>query len=191
MTGWRHRVSWGQPVILHDLRYKGVRNQHNYFFTREEWGATMNKTFDRYASLAFFVIGIVFMFESNKISESAYGSEVGPNVFPFLLGLLLGLLSIKLFLETLKYQSKQERKKSLDYKRFLIIFLTAVLYALTLESLGYVLSTFLFLLIGFQTMQRGALLKSVVISSVFSYGVYYLFSEVLKGTLPGFPVWFS
>ncbi|MGC4376756.1 tripartite tricarboxylate transporter TctB family protein [Fictibacillus sp. Mic-4] len=151
----------------------------------------MSKTFDRYASFIFFIVGMAFMIESGRISHSAYGSNVGPNVFPFLLGLILGLLSIKLLIETMKYQNERKEKEALDYKKFLIILVAAILYALLLEPFGYIISTFLFLLVGFQTMEKGGWVKTVLISASFSFGVYYLFAEVLKGTLPGLPAWFS
>ncbi|MBP1930944.1 tripartite tricarboxylate transporter TctB family protein [Ammoniphilus resinae] len=149
----------------------------------------MNKTFDRYASIAFLAIGILFIIESRKITASAYGSEVGPNIFPLGLGLVLVVLSLRLLYETFKYQQTEKRRSSLDYKRFGIIFVAAFVYCYFLEDIGYVLSTFLFLLIGFQTMQQGKIWSSILISGGFSFGVYYLFVEVLKGSLPGLPTW--
>lgn len=149
----------------------------------------MSKQFDRYASFIFLIIGAGFIFESRKISESAYGSNVGPDIFPMGLGLILILLSIRLFLETLRYRHKEKEKLAYDYKRFFIIFLSAVAYAYFLEDIGYVIGTFLFLLIGFQTMERGKWLSTIVISGIFSYGIYFVFVEVLKGSLPGFPIW--
>lgn len=149
----------------------------------------MNKTFDRYASLAFLAIGAVFVAGSFSISSSAYGSSVGPNIFPLGLGSLLILLSIRLFIEALRYPDAEKKKESLDYKRFAIILVATILYGLTLELIGYVLGTFLFLVIGFQTMQRGGLGKSILISGIFSVGMYYVFVKLLDGTLPGFPSW--
>lgn len=151
----------------------------------------MSKTFDRYSSLFFLAIGIGFIFESNKITQSAYGSNVGPDIFPKILGTILVLLSFRLFYETFKYANKEKTKNILDYKKFLIILVSAIFYALLLETLGYVITTFLFLVIGFQVMEKGGWWKTLLISGVFSYGVYYLFVEVLEGTLPGFPTWFS
>jgi putative tricarboxylic transport membrane protein len=151
----------------------------------------MSKTFDRYTSFIFLIVGAAFVFESKGISQSAYGSSVGPDIFPRVLGILLILLSLRLFYETFRYTVKQGGKSNLDYVKFLIIFGAAVLYAVFLESLGYVITTFLFLLIGFQVMQKGGWVKTVIISGAFSFGVYYLFVEVLKGSLPGFPTWFS
>lgn len=149
----------------------------------------MNKVFDRYSSIAFMVIGIFFILESRKISSSAYGSNVGSDIFPTILGSILILLSIRLFYETFQYVDHENGKETLDYKRFLIILVSAVLYALFIETAGFIITTFLFLFISFQVMERKNVLKSALIAAFFSCGVYYLFVEVLEGSLPGFPIW--
>ncbi|MBL0386451.1 tripartite tricarboxylate transporter TctB family protein [Tumebacillus sp. ITR2] len=150
----------------------------------------MNKTFDRYASLVSLILAVAFIVGSQSIADSAYGSNVGPDIFPLGLGIVFGLLSLRLFYETFKYPKQEgESKEKLDYKRFGIIFVTAVLYAYFLEEIGYIIGTFVFLLIGFQTMQKGKWLSSVLISALFSYGVYFIFVQILQGTLPGWPVW--
>ncbi|MBB6284145.1 MULTISPECIES: tripartite tricarboxylate transporter TctB family protein [Geobacillus] len=151
----------------------------------------MNKTADRIAAVAFLAVGALFMTESLRISKSAYGSAVGPNVFPFLLGLVLTLLSIKLLLETRRYIEAADEKPPRQYKKFLIIFVAAILYAALLETIGYVIMTFLFLVIGFQTMDKGALWKSIAIAAGFSLGVYGLYVKLLQGTLPSWPIWFQ
>lgn len=151
----------------------------------------MSKTFDRFAALAFLAIGIAFAIESRNISETAYGSNVGPDIFPMGLGAVLVLLSIKLFTETLRYKDTNSQGSALDYKRFAIIFVAAVLYGLFLEDLGYIISTFLFLLVGFQTMEKGKWISTFIISGLFAGGVYYVYVHILEGTLPGWPVWLS
>jgi putative tricarboxylic transport membrane protein len=152
----------------------------------------MSKLFDRYAGLGFLIIGAAFMIESRRISESAYGSQVGPDIFPFGLGLVLALLSARLIYETFKYPAaSKDSKATYDVKRFAILFGAALLYAISLEQIGYIIDTFLFLLIGFQTMQRGKWWSSLLIAALMSYGVYYVFVDILQGTLPGWPVWLS
>lgn len=159
-------------------------------FTLEEV-STLNRTFDRYASIVFLLLGIGFMWQSAKISSSAYGSTVGPNIFPFGLGLALVLLSIRLFYEALKAKPTENRTEKLDYKRFFMIFAAAFLYAYFLEFIGYIIGTFLFLLFAFQTLERGKWLKSILISALFSGGVYIIFVVLLEGSMPGFPSWLS
>lgn len=147
----------------------------------------MNKSFDRYSSLLFACIGMGFMVESRRISDSGFGSNMGPDIFPFGLGLILLLLSLGLFYETFKYRNEKQNKQTLDYKRFSIILIAGVLYGFFLEEIGYIIGTFIFLLIGFQTMQRGKWVFSILISGAFSVGVYFIFVTLLHGTLPGFP----
>lgn len=149
----------------------------------------MNKTVDRFISFFFFILGVTFILGSRTISQNAYGSEVGGDLFPFWLGVVCTLLSLLLFVETFRSKDEKKKKQSLDYKKFGIIFGATVLYCLLLEKLGYVISTFLFLLIGFQTIQRGKWWLSILISLAASCGVYYVFVEILQGTLPGFPTW--
>ena len=147
----------------------------------------MSKTFDRFASIAFLLIGLLFVIESRSISQSAYGSTVGPNIFPMALGIILILLSIRLLFETMKYQHVTGTKEPIQYVKFLIIFISAAVYAAVLEPVGYVISTFIFLIIAFQTMERGKWISTLLIAGAFSFGVYYFFAEFLGGSLPGFP----
>lgn len=149
-------------------------------------------SFDRYASVVFALVGAVFLFESRNIATSAYGSEIGPNVFPFLLGLILILLSVKLFLDSFtSVQNNINDRGKLMIKRFLVILIASILYASFLETIGYLISTFIFLFLSFQTMEKGGWIKNALIAGAFSFCVYYLFVVVLKGSLPGLPIWFS
>ena len=147
----------------------------------------MSKTFDRFTGIAFLLIGLLFVIESRSISQSAYGSSVGPDIFPTVLGAILILLSIRLLFETMKYKRAEGTKESVQYVKFLIIFISAAVYAAVLEPVGYVISTFIFLVIAFQTMERGKWISTLLIAGAFSFGVYYFFAEFLGGSLPGFP----
>ncbi|GGE60143.1 tripartite tricarboxylate transporter TctB family protein [Priestia taiwanensis] len=148
----------------------------------------MSKSFDRFASIFFLLIGFLFTYESQKISTSAYGSNVGPNIFPFVLGIILMLISLRLLYETFRYKEEGKEKQSYDYKSFFIIFFTACLYVFFLETIGYVICTFIFLLISFQTLEKGKWLTSIIVSSSFAVGTFYVYVHVLKGALPS-PEW--
>lgn len=150
----------------------------------------MDIKFDRVASVMFLAVGVLFIIGSKQLSSSSYGSVVGPDIFPFILGIILVLLSIRLFYETIISKGDHRAKDKLEYKPFLIIFVATLVYILTLETIGYVITTFFFLFVCFQTMERSKWVTSLIISAAFSGIVYFLFVEVLKGTLPGWPIWF-
>nr|WP_263327659.1 tripartite tricarboxylate transporter TctB family protein [Neobacillus sp. Marseille-Q6967] len=151
----------------------------------------MSIQFDRVASVLFLAIGVLFIIGSKNLASSSYGSAVGPDIFPLILGSILVLLSIRLFYETIIIKNKNSSKEKIQYKPFLIIFTATLIYILTLETIGYVITTFLFLFVCFQTMERTKWMTSLIISASFSGLVYFLYVEILKGTLPGWPVWFS
>ncbi|UIO40229.1 tripartite tricarboxylate transporter TctB family protein [Brevibacillus brevis] len=152
----------------------------------------MNLMFDRIGSLFFALVGALSIAESQNISSSAYGSQVGPNMFPFGLGVILILLSLRLSWETYKrgvVASTTVSQSPLRYKRFLFILAATVLYVLLLEQLGYVIASFAFLLYAFTMMGSKSVLKSAIVSLLFSVGVYVIYVHLLKGTLPGLPAW--
>ncbi|ODG92893.1 MULTISPECIES: tripartite tricarboxylate transporter TctB family protein [Bacillaceae] len=150
----------------------------------------MNKKFDRLAAIIFLITGITFILESRSIAATAYGSVVGPNVFPFILGCALSLLSCRLFYETFSYKGKEQEAVQYNYKQFFIILASAILYALLLEKIGFIISSFLFLIVAIQTMERGNWIKSLSISLGYSLIIYFIFVDVLKGTLPVWSIWF-
>ncbi|GAA4702006.1 tripartite tricarboxylate transporter TctB family protein [Brevibacillus fulvus] len=149
----------------------------------------MNKTFDRYASVFFALVGAFFVNGSRQIATSAYGSEVGPNIFPLFLGIILILLSIRLFYETFSYKQTQQEKTAVNIKGFVIMLVATFLYAILLEPIGYVISTFLFLTLGFKVMGNKSWWKTLLIALAFSVIVYVVYVKILEGTLPGLPSW--
>lgn len=119
-----------------------------------------------------------------------------PKIFPLGLGIVLGLLSLQLFYESWKNAVRERitggptsasKTSSTELKKFLIIFGSAVAYVFFLEKIGYIITTFLFLCISFQALERSKLIYSIIIAAGFSLGVYYLFTGLLGGVLPSFP----
>ncbi|RHW39789.1 tripartite tricarboxylate transporter TctB family protein [Lysinibacillus yapensis] len=146
----------------------------------------MTNTFDKSMGVILLVISILFVTESMKISGSAYGSVIGPKTYPLILGIILGFLSLRLLYETFRKNSETPEKMKLNYKRFGIILVSAILYVFLLEIIGYILATFLFLLISFWVMEKGKLLSTILIALFFTLGVYLMFVTLLGGSLPKF-----
>jgi putative tricarboxylic transport membrane protein len=149
----------------------------------------MNKTFDTIAGAAFLVVGVFFIVGSRGISQSSYGSNVGPNIFPLGLGTILVLLALIVICQARRFTDKEKEKGARDYRRFGLLLLATIVYVLVFEPLGYVISTFLYLVFVFQVMERKRLLASAAVSAFFSCSVYYVYVIVFQGTLPPLPEW--
>ena len=148
----------------------------------------MNKTFDTIAGCVFLVVGAFFVVGSLGISRSSYGSTVGPNVFPFGLGVILILLAAHRHLPGPPLlPDKAKEKGAPDYKRFGLLLLATIVYVFVFESLGYVISTFLYLVFVFQVMERKRLFVSIGIAAFFSCFVYYRLRHRLPGHAAAVP----
>ncbi|WP_040293222.1 tripartite tricarboxylate transporter TctB family protein [Acetonema longum] len=147
------------------------------------------KMFDRLAGGAFLLVGLLAVAGSFQIADSAYGSKVGPSIFPLGLGAIITFLSLGLIYQTCQYKQDTKAKADRDYKRLGLMLLALCLYIALFETLGYIVSTFLFLLAAFQIMERSKLWFSAGIAAFFSVGAYYLYVVMLHGSLPPFPYW--
>ena len=103
------------------------------------------------------------------------------------LAVVLTIFSVINLMTAIRSKSHAKKEEGLEYKKFLTLLGLLLAYVFLLEPLGYVISTFLFLLAGFQTMEKGQYGKSALIAAAFSGGVYYLYVDVALGVLPGLP----
>lgn len=136
--------------------------------------------------MVFIILGVALFFYSQTLAVPT-GAHIGPKELPMFLSVALVFTATLNLAAAFRAKSSEKKGAALEYRKFLVILSALLLYVLLLEPLGYVISTFLFLVIGFQTMERGQLQKSVVIAAAFSCGVYYLYVDVALGVLPGLP----
>jgi putative tricarboxylic transport membrane protein len=118
-------------------------------------------------------------------------SEPGPGLMPFLLGILLSIFSLSLLLRSLKKHptgSKDSRGESpwagVDFKKVVLIFMALVCYAFLLESIGFVLVTFLLLLLLFKIVEPRKWVPALVASTLIAAVAYLLFVTILGVDLP-------
>ncbi len=121
-------------------------------------------------------------------SKFPFGSfdNPGPGFLPLSVGIILFLLSFILFIQTLL--KGEEGRKILWTKgataRVLLILASLVVYGILLESLGFMLMTFL--LMGFLLLVIGSqrILLAILISLASSIGCYAVFQLWLEVQLP-------
>jgi putative tricarboxylic transport membrane protein len=122
--------------------------------------------------------------------QYGFGTFVSPGAgfITFFAGTLLCLLSLILLISTWRKQKAQSRLgdlwKGLEVWKAIYVLGLLVLYALVLQTLGFLVSTFLLLTLLFRVKAQYALTRVVLLSFLISVWAYLLFDVWLKVQLP-------
>ena len=152
-------------------------------------------------SIAFLIIGLVFYFESKNITKFDFGIINLSDTYPRIISVLLIINSIIIIFNNIRKQlkhsssiksEKQFEKKQVENKDKnnylpLILMILMVAYIFTIRILGYFETGFLFLWISiflFGDRSRQWLIKSLIISIIFSFIIYIVFGYMLKIYVP-------
>jgi len=107
----------------------------------------------------------------------------GPGFFPFCLALLLIGIAVIIFFQGLK-QKPAERETGLRWQRVVLALAAIFAYALVLESLGYLVSTFCLMMLLLKLMSKKPWWYSPGLASLISLVSYLLFRVSLQLSLP-------
>jgi len=139
-------------------------------------------TTDRWTGLFFILFSLYVCFESWRLGVGSF-FRPGAGFFPFYSSLLLGLLS--LILGLLAFRGKVEKAESwTDVGNTVTVSLALVGFALLLTWLGFVITTFLFILFLLRAVERRAWLLSASAALFISAAFYVVFGLWLKAQLP-------
>lgn len=118
----------------------------------------------------------------------------GPGFFPFWLALIMGALSaiwfVQLWLRPLPGRAMDFVPNQAGCIRVAALIISALIFGLVLEKVGFALSMFVFLLFLLVALGRQSVTVTLSVSLTGSFGVYYLFSHYLKVPLPAAPIGF-
>lgn len=159
------------------------------------------KRIERTASVVMTVFSAAYLAGAYLlISVPMIQQQVGPAVFPKAVGILLLVISLcNLFIQ-FKGIAKEDEARAViigaedkvetkaDFKLMGIIIVLMVIYAFLFERLGYALTTILVFLAGVLVLDRKHLVRDVIIGLIASFGMYFIFTKLLKVTLPAGPL---
>lgn len=113
----------------------------------------------------------------------------GPGFEPFWLGIILALLSISLLINTFRRKGKEEDEtsclpgwKSLGRVGIIILFIAA--FALSFNTLGFLLTVFLFVALILYCLEGIGILKSLFYGIVFTGFVFFVFDYWMEINFP-------
>ena len=113
----------------------------------------------------------------------------GPGFHPFWLGICLGLLSLYLLVDTCRRKERKEETQSyLPEKKGLIrlglIVLITAMLALLMTRLGFVLSSFIFIVLILFVLEKFRIAKSIFYGAAMSGAIFLIFRYWLEVDLP-------
>jgi putative tricarboxylic transport membrane protein len=146
------------------------------------------KRHDQMSSLVWLAFAIFICIESSRLSFGSFHNP-GPGLLPLLVGILLGIFSIIVFLQAYLSDQSQEIVPSWypkeKWKKLIWALVALFAYAVCLEILGFLISTFLLLVYlfrsGMESKRWAVAIGGSVIASFSSYAVFELW---LKTQLP-------
>lgn len=138
----------------------------------------MNK--DLLSGILLTAIGMLFLTYSMQY-EFGNIKSIGPGFFPLIIAFLLTIFGLCILI--LSFNEKIKDKVSFDFKTAIFIFLGIFVFALTLESFGFIISTTLLILIVSILFRLKYLEIFLLVSGILIFN-YFLFFVFLKIPFP-------
>jgi putative tricarboxylic transport membrane protein len=165
---------------------------------------TLTCSRDARAGLVAAVLGLVYLGSALTIEpDPSTTSVVGPQVAPIVIGVATVVCAVALVVQALRRPDCDDRGTrtepddqtaddtpstsglaGLDRRQLLVSFGIFAAYVVAFIPLGYMLSTFLFLVTMTTYVDRTKLMRNCIFAAVFSPGVYVLFDYGLQVQLP-------
>lgn len=152
-------------------------------------------TINLVSSIITIAVGLTYMIMAFNFPDATIGRPLEPKIFPIMLGIVLTILGLALLIEELiknsknKDTSKEKETIKLSFgnngKKIAITVVNAIIYALLFNTLGYVLSTIIFLEV--ELLIFGGLKSwkvSTIVSVLFSVIAFLIFNTFLGLYLP-------
>jgi putative tricarboxylic transport membrane protein len=151
--------------------------------------------FDRIVALASIPIALFLIYNEYNTPNPSIQQTLGPSFMPIAIMIALILSAPLLFFSSLRTERKSgdavplpaeppSKTSAEQYKVMGMVVLGLVVYAVILTPAGFIISTTLLIAWQTQLFEKGKWVRNLVVSVLFSVGVYYLFVHVLKVMLP-------
>jgi putative tricarboxylic transport membrane protein len=142
---------------------------------------------DQKSSLVWFAFAFYICIETARKLPIGTLSDPGPGFWPLGAGLILGGLAALAFLKSLPGKFSEEKVPWYPlhtWKRIAAVLLALLIYAATMDSLGFLLGTFLLLIFLFRLAEPQRWAVALGASAFISLAAYGLFEKWLRTQLP-------
>jgi len=144
------------------------------------------KTIDTLSSLFLILIGLVFCLSSFTIGIGRINAP-GPGLIPLGTGGLLILFSLGTIFEihsNMKLEGKTSLISGRRWRIVLTVLISLFLYALVLDILGFIITTFLTMAVLFKISEKQSWKLALGASALTTAFTYFLFDYLLRCSFP-------
>lgn len=149
---------------------------------------------DMIIAIFFIILSFCMIILAKQLPKSAV-MEIGPDFMPIVIGILTLVLSLILFIISVREYIKfgdaiPECKECFDYKSVLFSFLSIFVYIFALQPIGFIISTIIYLPVQMLILapadkrRKKDIFMLCIISVIFSLAVFILFRYGFKIILP-------
>lgn len=145
-------------------------------------------TREHYGALFFLAVSVAYLVLTFDIElwPGAEAAPFTPRTMPFGLGAVGIVIALLMLLKAPREAAEGDEKrcalevlKGLQWRRVVLLALLMVVYGLTIKSIGFILSTAIFLFCGFAVMGERRWPRMAVISLAVTLGFWSLLSRML------------
>jgi putative tricarboxylic transport membrane protein len=140
-----------------------------------------------YSSAFWLLFSIYIAFECYRLGLGTW-HEPGPGYFPFGASVLLGSMAFSVLIKSLRKGTAQKIQPTLKEKfhwtNVIMVLISMVLYTFFLNTIGFVLCTFLIILFFVKVIALQRWTSSITAALGMAAGSYLLFSVFLKAPFP-------
>ena len=147
------------------------------------------RTVKIWCSLFWLVFAVVMGQQASRLPMGEM-REPGAGFFPLLIAVLTGLLALLALIESLKgkpaepCQEEDRSEEPFRWWSLAIILVTLVAYALTLEKIGFMVNTFIFMLLLVRYVEPQTWTKSLVAALITAVTSELFFNTLLSAQIP-------
>ena len=149
----------------------------------------MERIAERMYALVFFGLGICILWQGRDLTIGGFRSP-GSGLFPALIAVIMLVLSSLLLIFPPKKEGGGSSVSARSAVRISVVFVGLLLYAFLLESLGFLIVSFVLTSLLFVAFGSGSYWRAILKGAVFTGLAYALFEILLKSNLPHGPMGF-
>jgi len=139
---------------------------------------------DRWPALFLFCFSVYICFESLRLGLGHW-RKPGPGFFSFLSAATLGCLALIILFQMWRSREKgEESREEGSWRGRVLCFLSLLIFILLLDTLGFVLTSFLFITFYLRVVERKGWRISTMTGVAIALASYGVFEVCLKSQLP-------